>query len=235
MIYITSDIHIPHDVHKIGTHAFTNRLAVKDGDILLICGDFGGVWNGDAEERYWLRWLSQKPYTTLFIDGNHENHRRLADEFPVVDYSGGQAHKISRNIFHLMRGYVFNLEGKQVFAMGGAASHDKEHRIKNVSWWPEELPSPQEYDRARKNLDTCGWAVDYVISHCAPTGIQQQHFPGYETNALTDFLEDVSHRLQYRQWYFGHYHQDIQIDQRHCCLYHTVMPLGDTLSHEYQL
>ena len=98
MIYITSDIHIPIDVKKIGSKAFSARLSVTEEDTLIICGDFGGVWSGDNTEKYWLDWLAKKPFTTVFIDGNHENHRSLAEEFPEVDFCGGRAHRIRKNV-----------------------------------------------------------------------------------------------------------------------------------------
>lgn len=227
MIYLASDTHIPVDVQKINTRSFSERFHVTETDTLIVCGDFGGVWAGDGTEKYWLNWFSNKPFTTLFIDGNHENHRRLAAEFPEVDFCGGRAHKIRENVFHLMRGYVFELEGNRIFAMGGAASHDKDHRTEGINWWPEELPSAEEYDCARESLERCGWNVDYVVTHCAPEEIQQKCFPGYEPNELTAFLQEVSQRLTYRHWYFGHYHADNRIDERHTCLYDAVIPLMD--------
>jgi hypothetical protein len=45
-------------------------------DYVIICGDFDGVWAKDEEskeEKYNLDWLNNKPFTTLFVDGNHEN------------------------------------------------------------------------------------------------------------------------------------------------------------------
>jgi len=225
MIYITSDLHIPEDIKKINTRSFARRLHVSDADTLLVCGDFGGIWNGDSAEKHWLDWLEDKPFTTLFIDGNHENHRRLSDEFPEIDFCGGRAHRIRNNIFHLMRGYVFELEGNRIFAMGGALSHDRVHRTEGVNWWPEELPSKEEYIRARASLEQVQWEVDYVMTHCAPDCIQQKHFPGYQPNELTAFLEEVAQKLAYRHWYFGHYHSDCQIDARHTCLFNAVIPL----------
>lgn len=227
MIYIASDIHIPNDIQKINARSFSERFNVSETDTLIICGDFGGVWAGGGTEKYWLDWFFRKPFATLFIDGNHENHCRLATEFPEVDYCGGRVHRIRENVFHLMRGYVFELEGKRVFAMGGAASHDKAYRAEGVNWWPEELPGKMEYDRARESLERCGWEVDYVITHCAPEAIQRKHFPGYEENELTLFLQEVSQQLSYRHWYFGHYHTDRQIDERHTCLFDKVIPLPD--------
>ena len=80
MIYLTGDIHGQYDIHKLATRGLANQdIAPKEGDFLVVCGDFGLVWNKrqNSEERYWLRWLAKKPWTTLFVDGNHENFDRL--------------------------------------------------------------------------------------------------------------------------------------------------------------
>ena len=45
----------------------------------IICGDFGGIWDksGDSKkEAMILNQLECKSYTTLFVDGNHENFDR---------------------------------------------------------------------------------------------------------------------------------------------------------------
>lgn len=39
-------------------------------------------WSGSNEEKYWLDWLGDRPWTTLFVDGNHECFPHLA-ELPV--------------------------------------------------------------------------------------------------------------------------------------------------------
>lgn len=40
---------------------------------MIICGDFGGIWDGSEAEQQVLDWLENRPFTTLFVDGNHEN------------------------------------------------------------------------------------------------------------------------------------------------------------------
>ena len=45
-------------------------------DYVIIAGDFG-IWNDTKQERYNLDWLEDKPFTTLFVDGNHSNFDRL--------------------------------------------------------------------------------------------------------------------------------------------------------------
>lgn len=87
MIYITGDTHIPIDIHKLKNQFFNPPGATKNNTYLIICGDFGAVWNykgEDKEEKYWLDWLENKPYTVLFVDGNHECHPRL-NAFPVEE------------------------------------------------------------------------------------------------------------------------------------------------------
>lgn len=48
-------------------------------DYVIICGDFGGLWTFEEEssrEKDVLDWLNNKNFTTLFVDGNHENYTR---------------------------------------------------------------------------------------------------------------------------------------------------------------
>lgn len=47
-------------------------------------------------------------FTTLFVDGNHDCHPRLAD-YPVKEWNGGLVHEIRPHVLHLMRGQVFNI------------------------------------------------------------------------------------------------------------------------------
>ena len=78
MLYVTGDTHIPIDIHKLSVTNFPEQKEMTKDDVVLICGDFGGVWNNGKEELYWRRWLDDKNFTTVFVDGNHENHDLLA-------------------------------------------------------------------------------------------------------------------------------------------------------------
>ena len=88
-IYVTGDTHGSSSGSYYGVDGFMRRLntmffpkqrdLTKD-DYVVICGDFGGVWSykGETkEEKYSLDWLESKPFTTLFVPGNHENYDRL--------------------------------------------------------------------------------------------------------------------------------------------------------------
>jgi hypothetical protein len=72
------------DISKLNSKNFPEQKTLTGDDYVMICGDFGGVWDGGREEMYWRRWLDNKKFTTLFVDGNHENFD-LLDTFEVVD------------------------------------------------------------------------------------------------------------------------------------------------------
>jgi len=226
MIYITGDTHIPIDIRKLSANNFPDQKSLTKSDFMIICGDFGGVWDGGAEEKYWLKWLDQKSFTTLFVDGNHENHQMLSEKFEIVQYHGGKAHKIMDSVYHLIRGQVFTIDDLKIFTMGGAGSHDREYRLEGVSWWPEELPSLLEYTEADFNLQAHDMTVDYIISHCAPDSIQRDIDKYYPSNDLTDFLDAVKDEVTYKHWYFGHYHINRDIDEKHTCLYDAIVKIG---------
>lgn len=226
MIYITGDVHIPtEDVQKLGSKRFPEQKMLGADDYVIICGDFGGVWDGSREEKYWVKWLNDKNFTTLFIDGNHENFDLLG-EYPVVSFREGKAHKIADKVYHLMRGQVFELAGKRVFTLGGAISHDKEYRKEGKSWWSNELPSYDELVDAEKNLQRYGQKVDIVITHCAPSSIQKLIAPEYNTDMLTDFLDALKNQVSYDKWYFGHYHIDREVDEKHIAVFDKIIAHG---------
>lgn len=224
MIYITGDTHIPINISKLNRKNFPEQKNLSKEDYLIICGDFGGVWDNSKEDMYWRNWLDQKNFTTLFVDGNHENFDLLST-FEEVELFGGRVHKISDSVYHLMRGQIYNIDSKTFFTFGGASSHDKEHRTEGVSWWKEELPSSEELQTAITNLTLNEWKVDYIITHCAPSSVQQTINTNYDKDILTDFFEDIKTKIEFKKWFFGHYHTSVNVDDRFCCLYNKIEQL----------
>jgi len=47
MIFITGDTHIPYDIGKLSTKRFSQQKLLAKNDYVIICGDFGGVWNNE--------------------------------------------------------------------------------------------------------------------------------------------------------------------------------------------
>lgn len=224
MIYVTGDTHANIDIGKLNTKRFPQQNSLTKNDYLIICGDFGLVWDGSHREIWWQDWLSAKKFTTLWVDGNHENFDILY-EFPLIDKFGGKVREIAPDIFHLDRGQVLTIDEKKIFVMGGARSVDRALRIEHISWWEQEIPSKEEMDKAIRALDECEWNVDYVITHCAPRSIQTMLAEWYENDPMVSFLERVRIDLQFKRWYFGHYHIDKQINEQFIAMYDKVVPI----------
>lgn len=228
MIFITGDIHGDYDIHKFSADRFTMQKQLTRSDYMIICGDFGLVWDNSAEERYWLEWLDDKPWTTLWIDGNHENFNMLK-KYPVENWHGGKIQKITDNIFHLCRGNIFEIDGKRIFAFGGAESHDKQYRKLGVTMWKEELPSMQEIYHGRNVLETANWDVDIIVTHSLPSSIQRKLFHGhdYTRNRLTDFFDEVDKKTNFKLWFSGHYHRSGVYYKNHILIYNDIVKLTD--------
>jgi DNA repair exonuclease SbcCD nuclease subunit len=247
VIYITGDCH--KNFERFNTRAFPEQKEMTKDDYVIICGDFGGVWNKGVEskeETMLMDWLDCKSFTTLFVEGNHENFDRLYD-YPVEEWHGGKVHKIRPSVIHLMRGEVFNIEGKKFFAFGGASSHDikdgildpvedaekirkwnhdytKMFRINHVSWWKEELPNKEEMQNGWDNLSDSNYKVDYIITHspCAST-IALLGMGLYKQDILTKYLEEIRVKTEYDKWFFGHLHDNRLINDKEILLYEQII------------
>jgi len=226
MIILSGDTHGSLDIEKLMPEFFPFKDLTKE-DYVIILGDFGFVWNRvqDTRERTWLKWFDDLPWTTLFIDGNHENHLRLA-EFPEEVWKGGRTHRISESVYHLMRGQFFEIDGYTFFTMGGAHSIDVMYRRPGVSWWPEELPSEEEYSEAIRNLEAHDWHVDFVLTHDLPTKQLLELASYYEPYILTDWLNGIQKRLDYRHWFCGHHHVDKNLSDNIHVLYDHLAALN---------
>ena len=209
MIYVTGD-----------THGMPARLAAEnlpfakewgEDDYLIVCGDFGYLYAGTTREELVLRDLSFRPYNILFLDGNHENFDMLA-QYPVTQWRGGKVQRIRRNVIHLMRRQVYNIGGQKLFTMGGGYSIDRFRRHEGSSWWPQEMPSAEEYQEARRNLVDAGMQVDYVLSHAAPQQAMNLYFSDNTgERPLNEVLEWVRENVRFNKWYFAHLHMDDEL------------------------
>ena len=220
MIYITGDTHGSAARLSRETMPYADRWTKKDS--LIVCGDFGYLFNGGPKEELALRELSFRPYNILFVDGNHENFT-LLNAYPTVPWKGGTARRIRRNIYQLMRGQRYELEGHTMFTMGGGFSIDQSRRYEGVDWWREEMPTAAEYAAARKTLSACDNDVDYIVTHAAPESVMKQTFGFHEgERELNEFLQWIMDNVAYKRWYFGHLHMDAPLDNRLYAMFLSV-------------
>lgn len=249
MIYITGDCHA--EWNRFSTENFPEQKEMTRDDYVIVCGDFG-IWDNSKRERWWLDWFAEKSFTLLFCDGNHENFDQL-EGYEVVDFHGGKAHKIRENVYHLMRGHVFDLCGKKFFVFGGARSHDiqdgildvKDYasteemirdykfrtyhlgqmlRINHVSWWEQEMPSREEMEFGMATLGAHDNKVDFIVSHCCPQEIASLMSGGfYKPDELTMYFNEVARTTEFSKWFFGHYHDNQQYLDKYVLLYEQII------------
>lgn len=191
-IFVTGDTHgskstSPYAVdgfmHRFNTTNFPEGKELTKNDYVIICGDFGGIWTTDRKsvqespsERYALDWLQNKPFTTLFVPGNHENYDRLTgikDEkllnswlfakmpddqkkifkegYPKMTWNGGTVRVIRPSVLMLETG-VFTINNKKIFVYGGAPSHDIQGGILN----PADFPTEQEFAKTYQKMYNSG-------------------------------------------------------------------------------
>ena len=102
-VYLTGDTH--RDFSRFHEDTFPEQAGLRKNDFMVICGDFGGVWDGSPEEEALLDWLDARPFTTLFVSGNHENFTRLA-ACPQEVWHGGLTRLVRPSIRLLQRGHT---------------------------------------------------------------------------------------------------------------------------------
>ena len=173
-IFMTGDTH--GDFSRLRPVAFREQGGLTKDDYLIICGDFGGVWDGSEIEQQWLDWLEDRSFTTLFVSGNHENYDLLRS-YPTSVWHGGLVQPIRPSVLHLMRGQLYEICGKKIFTMGGASSHD----IRDGILEPDDpnyerklrLNDPTQFEQVD---ETCG--SGRVVLHLKSLG-------------MTVFFEDI--------------------------------------------
>ena len=110
------------------------------------------------------------------------------------------------------------------------------YRVKHFSWWEQELPTEEELQEGLRNLERVNFQVDYVISHCASNRTQdavELHYSSggfggklYEQDILTNYFDVLEDRLHFKKWYFGHYHDNFDVDEKHTLIYEYIVPLS---------
>lgn len=229
MLYVTGDTH-----GNLERFKEKSLKKLKKNDTLLICGDFGFIWDNSRLEKNNLKKLSDLKYTIAFVDGCHENFDLLYS-YPVETWNGGKVHVISDNIVHLMRGQIYNIDGLKVFAFGGGHSEDIEIRKETNTWYPQEEPSPEEVLDGVNNLIACDYKVDYIITHEPPSSIKMcldiDVFHRLEFDA---FFEQIKDNCTFKHWFFGKCHENKFIPVRFSALFDEVVKLDNTFDFLYK-
>ena len=201
---------------------------LKKSDCLIVCGDFGFLWDDSPREQRLRKWIGKRRYHVLFVDGGHDNHDLLA-RYEKTSWNGGTVQVISGKLKYLCRGEIFDIDGNSVFVFGGGTSMDADVRLPHGSWWPQEMPTDEEIAQARANLAARGNAVDFIITHQSSSKIKTLlGAGGQEADALNVFFDELRRDCRFRRWFFGSFHSDKLIPPLETALFQSFAEMrGD--------
>ncbi len=188
-------------------------------DAYVQLGDFG-FWE-PFDDRY-LHKLNRMvgKRKVYWIDGNHENHRTLRDNYTETDEDGFII--IRDNIRYIPRGHRWTWGNYTFLGIGGAYSVDKHKRIEGRSWWPEEMITEEDVEKC-----IAGGKVDIVLSHDSPGFIDigtymymaQKPFSrikGDDQTAVNrNLLAQVVWAVEPQYVFHGHWHLRYMDDRTH--------------------
>ena len=218
MICITGDMHADLDRFK------DKRIKkLKRNDALIVCGDFGFLWDGSKKEKRILKKIGRKRYYTLFVDGCHENFD-LLNEYQETNWCGGKVHPISGKLLHLKRGEIYDIQGKKIFAFGGGHSDDMDIRRYSNTWWEAENPTFDEINSGKEHLKDNDNTVDYIVTHEPPATIKE--FLQTNDKHLSEmgiFFEDMKKTCKFKTWFFGKYHINKKISSQYEAMFTNVV------------
>lgn len=254
-IYLTGDTH-GNDVSKLNSKFFPIGDTLNKNDYVIILGDFGCPWfdlidnkieNISKPDSEILNFYNNKPWTTLFIPGNHENYNNLKLYPEVILDSicienGPKVKKISESIYMLQNGF-YQFNKKLVYCYGGATSIDKQYRIKDISWWEEEVPNVSDMNKCYLDFINFNKIPNYIFSHTTnsiiiETLIDQKILINFGDNKIkdpvTEYLDNILKYIKnndkndiYEMNFCGHFHVDKYLkDHKTLIFYQQILELN---------
>lgn len=215
-ILVVGDVHA--DFERL--NAFISLARPR---IILQCGDFGW-WphhhdiTTTKKQYYFDQYALKMQETVLYwCDGNHENHwdlqyRLEAGKKPLEIPVPG--------CWYMPRGSVLELNGQKILFFGGGDSVDKKYRKIGKSWWPEEIPTEEDFQYAEEQIAAHGGKIDVVISHTAPSPFLDTFLHKIVDSKLYDptieFLDKILEKYRPKRWFFGHFHVFVEGEFQGC-------------------
>lgn len=199
---------------------FLNDFNLTKDDFVIVLGNLGYQYT-DIQDA-----CAKAPYTILSLEGLFDNTNELYS-MNMIDFYGGKAHKLSDNVYHLVRGSVFSFDDKKIFVMGGDQTYNNERLYKDVDYYGKEAPDDNELSYALECLENNSWKVNYVLTTIPDSKTLLCYDNDCYPTDLSNWLFETGNNLNYERWYFGKYADSLDKDyNRVTAIGEGVIPLG---------
>lgn len=231
--YITGDKHRHFD--RLIEFCKNNKLRQKD--VVVILGDSGFNYYGDARDDKLKAKLAKVNVTLFCLHGNKENRAQNISTYGIRTFCGGNVYYEPKypNIFFAKDGEVYNFNGKEFMVVGGAHSVDKiKCEAEGLPYWEDEMPSDEIKALAEKELAEREYKIDGFLTHtcpisCLPTEMfistkregqpktlkvkkkNSVEYPLDIDRSTEEWLEKLKEQNAFDVWYCGHYHIDKEL------------------------
>lgn len=225
MIYITGDTHA--DIQQF--RRIMGKVVCKSDNTLIVLGDFGGNYYCNKKDNIFKDIVKEYNINLFVIRGNHDANPVNAKNIVRIEKYGnfGYTQEEYPNIFYAENGLIYNIEGNSFLVLGGAYSVDKQYRLeKGYLWFADEQMSLEEQENFLQNMPE---RVDAILSHTCPyPNIPRHLFLSQIDQSMVDnnmelFLSRVKSKVEYGNWFFGHYHANEQIENNMYLLYDGII------------
>ena len=225
MIYITGDIH--GDINQF--KEIMGKVTCKLENTLIVLGDLGVNYFLNKNDKKFKNVISQYNINLFVIRGNHDANPANVNNIKEVEKYGniGYMEEYYPNIFYAKNGEVYTIENNTFLVLGGAYSVDKWYRLeKGYKWFSDEQMTEEKKEKfLNKNIKK----VDTILSHTCPYGNMPKHLfltqidQSTVDNSMEIFLDKVKLNIEYKNWFFGHFHANEIIEQNMYMLYDGII------------
>ncbi len=240
--YITGDKHRQFRYVK----QFCHDIQTRRKDVLIILGDSGFNYFGDARDDRLKAEAAALNITLFCLHGNKENRPQNIGTYGVRDFCGGRVFYEPRypNLLFAIDGETYTFEGRKYVVVGGAHSVDKMRCLeKGKPFFEDEMPDDAVKARVEETLRAQEYTIDGMMTHTCPMKyLPTEMFMSTRQNAdskramlkplfkpdvdrsTEEWLDTIEEKLTYTVWFCGHYHVDKQIDKLHM-MHQDIRPL----------
>lgn len=235
MLYVTGDTH-GENVERFSFKRVPGLRDLTADDIIVVCGDTALMWpDHEKETVYTLKQLEDKPFSIVFVLGNHDNYD-WAETLPRVDVLGGTMRQIVvddiayENRYIVDSWTVADLSGYHCLLCAHAKSHDIQHlyreddyegiamarkrgewfRVAHKTWWPQEELDAEAIEPFIQEHE--GEHFDAILTHDCPGMFCRMAGPDdgmrLKPSPQEEYFDSWRSRLDYDVWVHGHMHRE---------------------------